>query len=125
VNPEILGENATPSVLGNYLAGLPQPEHPHPGPTSSVRVEEYKGHHISITTTYDITIDGKPASAHIGVSNRGMTHTHGLPAYEFASVVDLVKAVIDNFPNEFLSSQPGDDMHGGPGGHQRHSTKGK
>jgi|SRR6266487_785868 len=68
---------------------------------SSVRTSEYKGHHIVIKTTYQVTIDGKRFMGQLGVTNSGEVHYHGVPNAGFASALDLVKAVIDTFPDEF------------------------
>lgn len=93
--------------------------HVHDG-TDSVREADYKGHHIVITTTYQITIDGKPFTAGLGVSNDGSVHYHGMPNVGFDSAVDLVKAVIDSFSGEF--GDEGD--HDGDHGHDDHDHDG-
>ena len=61
----------------------------------SVREAVHRGRHIVVKTHYDITIDGKPLGAHLGVSDDGSVHYHGLPNYAFASMMDLVRKVID------------------------------
>jgi hypothetical protein len=99
-----MAENADPELLGNYLAALPHPPHLHPGPVTVVREDDYRGHHVVITTTYEITVDGAPVPVHIGISNDGTAHAHGLPAYEFASLVDVIRALIDFFPDEFSAA---------------------
>ena len=76
----------------------------------SMRHAEYKGHDISIMTTYQVKIDGKPFKGELGVSNAGTVHYHGMPNTSFASALDLVKAVIDVFPDEF-GMGPGGGMH--------------
>ena len=81
----------------------------------SVREIDYKGHHVVVKTTYDVTIDGKPFQADLGVTNGGDVHYHGMPNVAFASALDLVKAVIDTFPNEF-----GKGKGGGGGDHTDH-----
>jgi hypothetical protein len=84
------------------------------GGAGSVRTAEYKGHHIVIKTTYQVTIDGKRFMGQLGVTNSGEVHYHGVPNAGFASAIDLVKAVIDTFPDEFApGSGPGMTMpHG-------------
>jgi hypothetical protein len=111
-----MAENSDPAFLGNYLAGLPRPPHPHTGPVTVVREDDYRGHHVVITTTYEITVDGAPLPVHIGISNDGMAHAHGLPTYEFASLVDVIRALIEFFPDEFPPSgepPPAPAHHGG------------
>ena len=73
----------------------------HEGPAKTVRTDVYKKREIRITTTYDIRIDGRPVGGHIEVSPEGRVHYHGLPAYSWMSAVDLVRQVIDSFPDEF------------------------
>ncbi len=75
--------------------------------TSSLREADYKGHHITIKTTYQITIDGKLFKGALGVSNTGTVHYHGMPNTAFASALDLIKAVIDVFPDEFGKGSSG------------------
>ena len=77
---------------------------------SSLREADYKGHHITIKTSYDIKIDGKPFKGVLGVSNAGTVHYHGMPNLSFASALDLVKSVIDVFPDEFAAGSDG-GMH--------------
>src|SRR5215211_5245621 len=97
-----LGKSADQVALARYLASLPRPEPPHMhGPIRSVRTDEHAGHRIVITTTYEITVDDEPLRVHIGLSNDGSAHCHGLPAYQFLSVVDLVRTLIDSFPEDF------------------------
>lgn len=71
------------------------------GPFQSIREVEYKGHKITIYTQYEIRVDGEPFSGHIYVDNTGKVSTHALPAYSFVSAVDLVKKIIDEFPDDF------------------------
>jgi hypothetical protein len=67
----------------------------------SVREADYKGHHITVQTTYDIRVDGVPVTGHLGVTNDGRVHYHPVPNVSFASAVDLVKQLIDVFPDDF------------------------
>jgi hypothetical protein len=95
----------------------------------SMREIDYKGHHVTIATTYKIKIDGKPFKGELSVSNAGSVHYHGIPNVAFDSAVQLVQTVIDTFPQEFdkLSKPPG---HGGMGamkmvGHPKPTAKKK
>jgi hypothetical protein len=72
-------------------------------PFQSVREIDYKGHKIIIYTQYEIKIDGKPFSGHIYVDNRGKVSAHALPNYSFLSTVDLVKKMIDEFPDDLIT----------------------
>lgn len=111
MTPEELAAAADPTVLGNYLAGLPEPAHHH-GPLTSVRKDEFQGHRIEVRTTYEITVDGEPLVTPLIVSNDGQVHCHALPTYEFLSATDTVRALIENFPEDFPG---GDGPGGGPG----------
>ena len=85
--------------------------HRHPG-EDSVREADHKGHHIVIRTTYEITVDGKPVTGHMGVDNEGQVHYHPVPNASFASAVDLVKHLIDTFPEDFAAgSKPAPAPH--------------
>jgi hypothetical protein len=75
--------------------------HEHPAEMQTVREETYRGHKIVVRTTYRIEVDGRPVSGHLGVTNDGQVHYHPLPNYSFASAVDLVKQLIEVFPEDF------------------------
>ncbi len=64
-------------------------------PLVSVREAMHNGKHIVVRTRYEVTVDGKPLGAHLGVADNGSVHYHGLPNYAFASMTDLVRKVID------------------------------
>ncbi|GAA1382563.1 hypothetical protein GCM10009639_01840 [Kitasatospora putterlickiae] len=121
MDPEGLAAAATPTRLGGYLSSLPRPPAAHHmGPARTVRTTMHDGHRIVVTTSYEITVDGRPIGAHLGVDPNGNVHCHALPAYRFLSALDAVKAVIDNYPEEF-TDQGGHGGHGegghGEGGH--------
>ena len=69
--------------------------------SESVRKADYKGHHIIVRTNYEIEVDGRLVMGHMGVSNDGQVHYHPVPNLSFASAVDLVKQLIDIFPDDF------------------------
>ncbi len=121
---------AQPAFLATYLAGLPRPEHGHPGSVRSVREADVEGHHIVIATSYEITVDGRPLDVHIGLSNDGSAHCHGLPAYQLPSLVDLVRVLVHTFPDEFPPPTTGHADDAGqasdpdPGTHSHHDPNG-
>lgn len=78
----------------------------------SMRHADYKGHHIMIKTTYQITVDGKPFKAPLGVTDAGSVHYHGMPNASFTSALDLVRCAIDVFPDDFKSGSHGGDHDG-------------
>ncbi|MEF3366079.1 hypothetical protein V3H18_05965 [Methylocystis sp. 9N] len=100
-----LNAAATPNKLGDYLtkAASKSPMHAAHGAGGavSVRKDDYNGHAIEIRTTYQILVDGKKIRAPLSVDAAGQVHCHSLPNYQTASAVDLVKALIDGFPDEF------------------------
>jgi hypothetical protein len=74
-------------------------------PFQSVREIEYNGHKIAIHTQYEIRVDGKSLGGHIYVDNAGKVSAHALPNYSFVSAVDLVKKMIDEFPDDFTTKK--------------------
>ena len=79
---------------------------PHTGhtdhePNVSIRQIKYKDHDIVIRTRYEIEVDGKVLNNHIYVDNEGKVSSHAMPTYSFPSTVDLIKRLIDKFPNSF------------------------
>lgn len=82
--------------------------------STSRRETDYQGHHIVIETTYAVTVDGKPFNAGLGVTDGGRVYYHGMPNVGFDSAVDLMKAVIDRFADDFAggSGPVHPDHHG-------------
>lgn len=75
--------------------------HTHGRAHTSVRTAAYSGHTIEIRTTYEVSIDGQPLEAHMEVSDDGNVHYHALPNYATSSAVDLIRQVIDRFPDDY------------------------
>lgn len=73
----------------------------------SVREVHYKGRHIAIKTTYEVKVDGRKFDAALGVSDRGQVHYHGMPNVAFDSAIDLMKSVVDQFPEAFPKKADG------------------
>jgi hypothetical protein len=91
-------------------------QHGHGGGSESVREEIYRGHRIVVRTTYSVEVDGVPVEGHLGVTNDGQVHYHAVPNLGFSSAIDLVKKLIDAFPDDFPSEGDGDatgHQHGG------------
>ena len=122
---EDLVQAAQPDAVVERLAEqrseLTEPGHEHGPSMESVREATYRGHHIAIRTTYRIEVDGRPILGHLGVTNDGQVHYHPIPNLGFASAVELVKQLIDAFPEDFeAGAAPGEpdaghghaDMHG-------------
>jgi hypothetical protein len=89
--------------------------------SESVREADYKGHHIVIHTTYRIEVDGVPLMGHMGVTDDGRVHYHPVPNASFVSAVDLVKQLIDVFPDDFTGADGG--AHGGGHMHRGQSQR--
>jgi hypothetical protein len=98
------------AVLASYRETSAAAAHAHDHP--SVRTAEHNGHTIEIRTTYDVRIDGEPMEAHLGVSNDGNVHYHGLPNYSEASAIDLMRRVIDAFPDDYPPAADHDHEEG-------------
>lgn len=81
----------------------------------SVREDDYEGHHIVIRTSYQIEVDGKDIMAHLALTNDGQVQYHGLPNYSFDSAMDLVKKMIDVYPDDFPAGEKAGSA-GGAGG---------
>jgi hypothetical protein len=106
-------EDVLAQMYMNIKNGQPVGGHQgeHQGHTiESVRETTYKGHQIVVKTHYEIQVDGKPLIEHIEVANEGYVHSHTFPNYSFRSTIDLVKKIIDKFPNSFQSTE---HHHGG------------
>ena len=81
--------------------GAPPAGHGHRGPIETVREDHYRGRHIVVRTTYEIAVDGRPVTGHLNVGNDGRVHYHAVPNLSFASAIDLVRQLIDTFPEDF------------------------
>lgn len=75
--------------------------------SESTREADHKGHHIIVRTQYEIEVDGHKVRGHMGVTNDGHVHYHPLPNLSFTSAVDLVKQLIDTFPDDFATPSTG------------------
>jgi hypothetical protein len=66
-----------------------------------VRTDTYAGHQIVVRTTYEIEVDGRPVTAHMHIDNDGNVVCHAIPTYQSASMVEVVRRLIDVFPDDF------------------------
>ncbi len=124
-----LAAAADPAVMGRYLAGLPHGGHAHAVPSESVRADDYSGHQIVVKSTYEVSIDGTVLPLHLSIANDGTVHCHSLPNYTSGSLMDVLRRLIDAFPNDFPPGGPkgggaGGTPGGGHGGHGGHGTGG-
>lgn len=72
-----------------------------PQASTNERKSEHAGHAIEIRTHYEIRVDGRPLRGHFTVDNTGRVSCHALPTYSSPSAIELVKQIIDSFPDEF------------------------
>jgi hypothetical protein len=126
-----LEKAAEPGAFARFVAGLPRPHHHGHGGDGSIetlREDDYEGHHIVIRTTYRIEVDGKVLAVPLALGNDGQLHVHSLPNYQFASAIDMVKRLIDSFPEDFRP-QRGEKKrsagHGSRGPRKRGKKAGK
>lgn len=116
-----LEQSATPEQLAQALdehqADLARLHQPPDHPGRSVREVSYKGHQIRIVTNYEVEVDGVPVTGHVLVNEEGRVHYGGIPNQEFASMVDVVKRIIDLSPEGLVEPPPygngGEEVHGG------------
>ena len=116
-------EKPTPESIAAYVksnaANAKRAQEMHHGESLVTRETDYKGHHIVVRTKYEVEVDGKPLMGHLGVSDAGAVHYHPVPNMSFASALDMVKKIIDVFPDEFgpgATPEPMPDMdHTGHG----------
>lgn len=106
MDTETLKNAADPKVLADYVAGL-KPMHTMGVPTESVREATHNGHAIVIKTTYRVEVDGRLFELPLLLDNAGNLQCHSLPNYQFRSAVDMIKQLIDSFPDDFaLGASP-------------------
>jgi len=86
---------------------------------TSVRELTHNGHQVRIITTYRVEVDGKPAGMHLSVDEDGQVYTHATPFVTYASAVDLMKQVMDAYPDAF-SDDAGDEAQSGHDQGQAH-----
>jgi hypothetical protein len=94
----------TPEVVTDNVARTLEParhtQHDHPPTMETTREETYGDYHIVIHTSYRIEINGVPIQGHLALTNDGRVHYHAVPNISFESAVDLVKFLIDTFPED-------------------------
>ena len=103
-------ESVQPDWVRELVGDEPAMEHL----LRSVRTAEHAGHRIEIVTTYEISIDGRPVHIHASVGDDGLLRCHESPYARVRSALDLVKHLIDLYPDAF-AEHAGD--HRGGGGH--------
>ena len=112
---------ADPRNLAKFIQDLPEPSGHgvgHRGSLESTREADHQGRHILIRTTYRIEVDGKLIPIPLMLGNDGQLHCHALPNYRFASAIELVKELIETYPQDFPLTPPSPPNPNGHGGHE-------
>ena len=103
IQPDLQPEDLAKSLYKARPKKTKKKKKAHHGPRKIVRSESYRGHDVRIETTYKITIDGKAVNGHLDVTNAGQVHYHPLPNRSTSSAIEMVRAIIDSFPDDFPS----------------------
>ncbi|WP_257453694.1 hypothetical protein [Archangium lipolyticum] len=88
-------------------------EYTHEDLARSVRTLEHQGRTISITTTYEVSIEGRPVTLHMMVDEEGQLWSHLCPYQTFASALELVRHLLTRMPHLFEAAQPSGHDHAG------------
>ena len=109
-------EQPTPQTIAAYVksnaARAKKAQQMHHGEAAVTRETDYKNHHIVVRTTYEIEVDGKPLMGHMGVNDAGDVHYHPIPNLSFPSALDMVKKIIDVYPDDFGPNAAPEPMTG-------------
>jgi hypothetical protein len=104
------GADAHPDWVKNQFPTYIDPHTGHE--MTSVREFAHAGHVVKITTSYRVEVDGHPIRAHLSVDEDGQVYTHATPFITYASASDLMKAVIDAYPDSFSHDDHERPHHG-------------
>jgi hypothetical protein len=80
-------------------------EHPHESLVRSVRTIESQGRLITITTAYEVRVDGRLLTLHMMVDEQGLLWSHLCPYQSFASATELVRHLLERLPHLFEATQ--------------------
>ncbi len=106
-------------------------EHQHENLVRSDRVLEHRGNTITITTMYEVRVEGRLVTLHMMVDEEGRLWSHLCPYLTFATATELVLHLIERMPHLFEATQstpPGDEARSAPedhGGHDHHAAHGR
>ena len=100
-----LTKAAIPKNLGGYLAkqaakSATKDDHMK-NMMNSTRMVMHHGHSIAVETMYVVKVDGKKTNISLMVGDDGQVHCHAIPNYQFDSALDMVKVIVDQFPDDF------------------------
>jgi hypothetical protein len=94
-------------------------EHTHESLVRSDRTLEHRGRTITITTTYEVRVEGRLLTLHMMVDEEGRLWSHLCPYLTFASAPELVRHLLTRMPHLFEASQPSQPAQ--PSGHDHSS----
>lgn len=95
-------------------------EQTHEALVRSVRTLESHGHMITITTAYEVRVDGQLVTLHMMVDEQGQLWSHLCPYQSFTSATELVRHLLERLPHLFEgmgSAGHGDHAHSSAGSH--------
>lgn len=97
--------------------GLPVGDHDmsHGTQVTSVRSFDHGGKAVEIAATYEVKVNGVARQLHFSVGQDGKVTSHLRPYVAYDSLVDMVKDIIDLYPDDF-----GPAPQGGHGDHHGH-----
>ena len=103
--------STTDSVQPGWVRELAGDPGPHEHRLRGVRRAQHRGHEIEIVTSYEISIDGRPVFFHASVGADGLLRCHESPYAAVPSAVDLVKHLMDLYPDAFGGAGHGNRAH--------------
>ena len=98
-------------------------EHQHENLVRSERVLEHRGSTITITTVYEVRVDGRLLTLHMMVDEEGRLWSHLCPYLTFATATELVLHLLERMPHLFEATQPtpsGDEARSDAARHAGH-----
>jgi len=115
-------QSATPWEFDPFTPGHEHPEwvrksfpeyaeQTHEALVRSVRTLESHGRIITITTTYEVKVDGRVVTLHMMVDEQGQLWSHLCPYQSFTSATELVRHLLERLPHLFEGE--GSAGHGG------------
>jgi hypothetical protein len=100
-------------------------EHAHEGLTRSDRLLEHRGNTITITTTYEVRVEGRLVTLHMMVDEEGRLWSHLCPYLTFATATELVLHLLERMPHLFEATPaPDSTRHGEHDAHSAHARGG-
>lgn len=108
---------ATPLEFDPFTPGREHPEwvkknfpsyveHRHEDLVRSERVLEHQGSTLTITTTYEVRLEGRLLTLHMMVDEEGRLWSHLCPYLTFATATELVLHLLERMPHLFEPAQP-------------------